>query len=78
MCKAAQTINPCGWVQKDGEVRPGAKGISLSPDQFGILKGAAAGISAALQAQDTGYKLALSSRLGGLQQGVLWCIGAGP
>ena len=52
-------------VQKDGEMRPGAKGISLSPDQFGILKEAAADISTALQAQDTGFRLALSSKYGG-------------
>ena len=49
-------------VQKDGEMRPGTKGISLLPEQFQVLKGAAADVSRALQAQDTGYRLALSSK----------------
>ena len=49
-------------AQKDGEMRPGTKGISLSPEQFKVLKEAAADISGALQAQDTGFRLALSSK----------------
>lgn len=49
-------------AQKDGELLPGKKGISLSPEQFNILKESAANIQTALAAEDTAYKLPLSSR----------------
>ena len=49
-------------AQKDGEQHPGKKGISLTPEQFNTIKESASKISAALESQDTGFRLALSQR----------------
>ena len=48
--------------QKDGQEIPTKKGISLPPDQFGKLAGAAAALSDALQAQDTRCEVHLSNK----------------
>ena len=57
-------MQPCMLLvkQKDGEWRPGQKGIALSPEQFQTLKGAAGATTEALQAQDTSYRLPISGR----------------
>ena len=47
-------------AQEDGEQHPGKKGISLTPEQFNMIKDSASKISAALESQDTGFRLALS------------------
>jgi hypothetical protein len=49
-------------TQKEGEWRPGQKGIALSLEQFQTLQGAAGAITEALQSQDTSYRLPLSGR----------------
>lgn len=49
-------------AQKDGEQHPGKKGISLTPEQFNMIKDSASKISTALESQDTGFRLALSQR----------------
>lgn len=47
-------------AQKEGEMLPGKKGISLSPEQFNMLRESAASIQEALSAEDTDFKLSLS------------------
>ena len=49
-------------AQKDGEQHPGKKGISLTPEQFNMIKDSASKISTALESQDTGFRIALSQR----------------
>ena len=49
-------------AQKDGELLPGKKGISLSTEQFNSLKESAASIQKALEAEDTDFKLAISQK----------------
>lgn len=49
-------------VQKEGEMRPGSKGIALSPEQFKVLQAAADDVSAALASRNLEFKVALSSK----------------
>jgi hypothetical protein len=48
--------------QKDGEMLPGKKGISLMPDQFQRLQDEAASVSAALKDNDDDFELDLSDK----------------
>jgi hypothetical protein len=48
--------------QKDGEMLPGKKGISLMPDQFQRLQDDAATVSAALNNNDDDFELDLSDK----------------
>jgi Transcriptional Coactivator p15 (PC4) len=46
-------VRACAELQKDGELLPGKKGISLLPEQFERLRGEAAAVDAAIAAKDT-------------------------
>ena len=59
-------------AQKDGELKPGAKGISLNAkDQFSRVVDSLDEISAALDSGDDGYKLELSDKYGPHQEDLL-------
>ena len=59
-----------GPVQSDGEMKPGSKGLALTPGQFNSIRQAEPAISAALAAGDTDFELPLSERCGAAI--VLW------
>ena len=60
MCKAGLTASVCQEIA--GQLKPGAKGLSLTPEQFASVRQAEPAISAALAASDTSYELALSDK----------------
>ena len=86
MCKAGLTASVC--QQSAGQLKPGAKGLSLTPEQFASVRQAEPAISAALAAGDTSYELPLSDKCAPCCQtsgprfrgssapasDVLWCI----
>ncbi|GAB4820297.1 hypothetical protein N2152v2_007343 [Parachlorella kessleri] len=55
-------VNIREYTKKDGQEIPTKKGISLPPDQFGKLVGAAPALTDALQAQDTRCEVHLSNK----------------
>lgn len=61
-----------GPAQSDGEMKPGSKGLALTPGQFNSIRQAEPAISAALAAGDTEFELTLSERCGAAT--VLWSL----
>ena len=51
-------------MQSGGELKPGSKGLALTPEQFNSIQEAEPAISAALAAGDTDFELPLSGRYG--------------
>ena len=70
MCKAGLTASVC--TQSAGQLKPGAKGLALTTEQFASVRQAEAAISAALAAGDTSFELPLSDKC------ALCCHGMGP
>lgn len=60
VCKAGLTASVC--KQSAGQLKPGAKGLSLTTEQFASVRQAEPAISAALVAGDTSYELPLSDK----------------
>ncbi|KAK9821484.1 hypothetical protein WJX74_001233 [Apatococcus lobatus] len=60
--KGTVYVNIREFYEKDGKQLPGKKGISLSPEQFTILRDAADAISKALDAEDESYSIELSTK----------------
>ena len=52
------------YYHSDGELKPGSKGLALTPGQFNSIRQAEPAISAALAAGDTDFELPLSERCG--------------
>ena len=65
-----------GPVQSDGELKPGSKGLALTPGQFTSIRQAEPAISAALAAGDTNFELPLSERCGAATMLWSWRLSA--
>ncbi|KAK9826716.1 hypothetical protein WJX81_000817 [Elliptochloris bilobata] len=55
-------VNVREFYESNGELKPGSKGLALTPEQFNSVRQAEPAISAALAAGDTSYEMPLSER----------------